>query len=293
MKRKIKLLSTLLILGTISIPFITNKPSNNVAVAFAEEESSLSSEFEKVIYTYENENGTIIITLISETICNIELNSNNEQLEYTMSYSLIGNLLTVYNEFGKATFEVDGTNITNLLSIDKYDTENTETEEKEETNNNQILDNWNKWRETYIEPLLTGVSLSTIVSTILTIFFAIKNKKLNVQNKELNTQVQSQVQETLKLIADFIEESKKILHSVTDQNDLVNNLSNSFASSVEEINKQLTTLYEATAKSEAVKNLLVIMSSIISKLANSSREALKIGISEDINKLADEAKKIK
>lgn len=284
MKKRTKLLGILLMAGFIFLPLSNASSSKNEPMIVLAEEDS-STEFEEVTYTYIgiNGNGSITITLISETECRITLIIDEViEAEEILTYTIEGDILTVYEDDEWLQFKIDGT------TLEPYDYSG--REEDEETENkgvfDELLDELKEYKETYLDPLLGGLTLSTIISVCMTILLAIYNKKINAKHKKDVEEYYDNLKNNMNKIDEVLEMARK-------QNEISNMVINSFSNSVKQIEEQLSKLYSETEKIEYMKNALIGVSKIVSIQASSSKEAIRMGVSEEINQLKAEIEKIK
>ena len=158
-------------------------------------------------------------------------------------------------------------------------------------------ENWfQKNYETYVVPLLGGVSITSILSMIVTIVFTvIKNKKLDQKvlaiSKKANEKYQ-QTEEKLVEVKEILGEVHEI-YQLTLNNEKVNSETKIFLK--EKVKYMVTVVDKNSEKVNKIDNLvkvLTLLTQLQVKVYKQSAEIVKSGIIEDINEIAQLVKKL-
>lgn len=150
--------------------------------------------------------------------------------------------------------------------------------------------------ETYVVPLLSGVSVTSILSMIVTIVFTvIKNKKLDEKvltiTKNAN-EIYQQAENKLVEVKEILGEVHEI-HRLTLNSEKVNSEAKTF---LEEKVKYMVTVVddnsEKVNKIDDLVKVLTLLTQLQVKISKQSAEIVKSGIIEDINEITQLVKKL-
>lgn len=268
-----------------AVMFSTNKPMKSVkaeeavsseVVEQTSEQSTLS--FIEKTYTYICDEGKIEITLMENWKARVVLYREGlEPLEMICDYTLYGNKLIMI---------ANGTECELLLD----DVTMTATEIVEEE---PVVDDWKdkveNWKNTYIVPLISSVSITSILTMLFSVAVAYLNRKTNTFIKEANDKTQEitvkaleKVEEVKKLAGVYIDKTIEVLEKA----DQITN----------EVTKSIKKIKELTEKTEnliVLKQAVLSMCEGLSKIARASEELVKNGVAEELARIESEIKKIK
>lgn len=149
---------------------------------------------------------------------------------------------------------------------------------------------------TFVVPLLSGVSITSVVSALVCILMTLlKNRSLDKKLLEVNKEAEKrkaeaddvykkandkllEVTEVLKLIREVSKDVAEDNALNREVKEYVKKSLSSMLSMIEENNKEVV-------KIEKIKSVLAILVQLEAKVAKQSSEVIKSGIIEDINKL--------
>lgn len=158
-------------------------------------------------------------------------------------------------------------------------------------------ENWfQKNYETYVVPLLSGVSITSILSMIVTIVFTvIKNKKLDqkvLTIAEKANEKYQQAEDKLVEVKEILREVHEI-YQLTLNNEKVNSEIKTFLK--EKVEYMVAVVDENSEKVNKIDDLvkvLTLLTQLQAKVSRQSAETVKNGIIEDINEIAQLVKKL-
>lgn len=232
--------------------------------------------FEQKTYVYEDENVKAILVLLSETEFSLTIGEETKNGTYTRN----GNILTL--TIGESSVDVEINDILGTFG------EPTITEEQPVEEESWLKKNY----ETYVVPLLSGVSITSILSLIVTIVFTvIKDKKLDQKVLMANEKCQ-QAEEKLVEIKEILGEVHEI-HQLTLNSEKVNTEIKTFLK--EKVEYMVTVVDENSEKVNKIDDLskiLTLLTQLQVKVSRQSAEIVKSGIIEDINEIAQLVKKL-
>lgn len=145
----------------------------------------------------------------------------------------------------------------------------------------QIVNIWN----TQIMPLLAGLSVTTVAGFLYAFFNSRKNSKTLIKYQTMIKDVSSKCVELSNYITDLtelIKESNGIFQTTKLETITLGN----------KLMKNVDTMIHDVNSLENTKQILSAMSSIITKIALTSKEVIKSGVGEDITKLDNYIKKL-
>lgn len=187
----------------------------------------------------------------------------------------------------------------NVVMVRAEDGETTEvvetTEEEKETS--AIKEAIEHWKDTYLVPLLSGVSITSVASVGITLVLTIiREKRFSARDKDLKdrsaksealiaeaNQKIAEANATLAMVKEVFEAIKK---TVMENEELRKLLSDKF----KEIEKMLSQNNTEIAKLNKIEPILKILIKLEAKVAMLSKEAVASGIAEDVNELVRLAK---
>lgn len=158
-------------------------------------------------------------------------------------------------------------------------------------------DNWfKKDYETFVVPLLSGVSITSLLSMVVTILFTfIKNKKLDQKvllvTQKANDKYQ-QCEEKLVEIKEILTQVHEIYEMVT-KSEKINDETKTY---LEEKVKYLVTVIDGNServnKIDNLVEIITLLAQLQTKIAKQSDDVVKSGIVEDIDEITTLVKKL-
>lgn len=278
---KIVLLTSVLALAGVSTTAACLSASINqpAITVYAEE------EFEQKAYTLTDGETVLTLTLLTETECSLRRQILAEGKDETImaTYVRDGNIVTItYNE-EQIVIEVND----ETMTFGEYIPPVVGDEE------NVFEELWSKfeaWKETYLVPLLSGVSITTIVTLLINVILTIVREKRATKRENTASEEHehaealiAQAYAVIALVKDVFEHIKtQVL-----QNDALKQL---IENKLNELEKLLNKNSREITKINKIEPILKILVQIQGKLALVNENAIASGITADINELIRLAK---
>ena len=187
-----------------------------------------------------------------------------------------------------------------ISSEDEPETADSEEEvevpaESESTIAKKVLE----FKDTFLIPLLSGVSLSTILGMAVSAAFAFKNGRVVKVLKEANSQFE-------RFANDKLQQAEQLINIANEQLEKAEEISNRMIEKAEEINGRVENLILATqslvsnfeslatntSKMLAIKECVVLLIEIQAELAKINPKAISSGIVEQLAFLEEQAKNL-
>lgn len=270
MKKKLFLLPLLALGALFGMSCVSNSP---VAVRAEEVVEVEEPAFEEKTYTYVCDKGTITVILKSANELELIMTSNEGEVrQATCSYIRVGNVITM-DLFGQE-FKIEVNDET--LAFIEY------VEEQAE----DWQDKLNEFKETYLAPLLGGVSITSVVSALISIVLAIINRKTNGKIKESN-------KETIDLSVSVLKSAANLIDEMKEFNSISEETRKQFKEATDNLLKNVVELSGKTEQMLKIKDCVNQLVLIEEKIASHSKELVASGVAEDIHKLIEDVNNIK
>lgn len=231
-------------------------------------------EFVEKTYTFECPDGTAVIVLKSPNECEITLTYNGEEpVTKTFSCVRVGNVLTIDFDGEEMRVELNDETMTFIEYIEELSDEDKLTED-EKTFKEWAVEKW----ETFVAPLVGGISLTAILSFAMTMFFNwLKNKKLDEKLVDVKNNLNEcqLILKTLTGIYDNVKETREINEETQG----------ALKEAVEKILSMLNLNNEKMDKIEKIQPILKLLVELETKVAKASDEAIKAGIIDDVREI--------
>ena len=278
MKKWLKLLFGTLFIGVVC-SFAYLRDSTN-ACAYAEADEV----FEEKTYTYVEEGkGEATIILTSETECVMTLvEEGKEPVSYNCTYTLDGDVLT----FNYATFSETVVLNNENMTFGEY----VEPSQEED---------WfkAKW-ETYIVPLFGGVSLTAIVSFVATLLMNhFKTKRLDkkvedmengwLKKEERYNNLLVEADNKLLAIGQIATTMTNVYNLVLESNKVDTETKTYLQEKCDVLVTKINLVTDSTNKIDGLKRAIALQTQLFIKVAKTMPEAVKSGIINDLNKIAE------
>ena len=154
--------------------------------------------------------------------------------------------------------------------------------------------NWETFKDTYLVPMFSGISISSILGTVVSLVIAFVYKKAV---KELKAKLESQnidyrekalvIEEKVKAT---IEQVNTVLEFVKHERELTVEMKETVIAQTNAVVNKLAELTNTTEKLAEVKVIIAQLNEIIGKIAESNKELVANGTAEEINKLLEQLK---
>lgn len=146
--------------------------------------------------------------------------------------------------------------------------------------------------DSFVAPLLTGVSITSIVSLLVSVIFAYLNRKNNKNNAEIQKTNREDIKTTIQMFNEYKISSDKIIKELKTQNQVSKETKNEFVKNSEALLKQCEQMTKDVEHLEGLKEVMVDLATIISKIARSSNQLVSSGVAKDVTKLEEHIRKL-
>lgn len=173
------------------------------------------------------------------------------------------------------------------------ETETTDpTQEDDKTIGDKIKDEISNFKDTYLVPLLSGVSITSVLGAIFSLIMAILNRKNNKKSNDEIIESSKQVANVAALATKIIQVTMQIMDEIKNQNAIAENTRLEFQQSSKALFEEIATLTNKTEELQNLKPILATLATIDSKIALCSSEVIKNGLGTDIATLAEQIKSL-
>ena len=165
-------------------------------------------------------------------------------------------------------------------------------EQPQEKEGEKISEKLVAFRDTYLVPLVTGVSLTSVLSTVFSIAMAInayKNKKTIIEE---NNKTRKQCLEMLVMAKQVVETANALTLSIMDDKKVSEETKQAFMKQTKMINDSIDKLTQETEKVLQIKPCVIMLIQLMTDLAKVNPQAVSSGVLETIEQLNQQAKKM-
>lgn len=245
------------------------------------------TEETKVYEHYKDENNYATLVLRENGICTLSLKESGIEDSITCFYTLNENVCVVTYEGEHINLLLDSSNMS-FSYIPKQDLECDEVPPTHEEKN--IVDKVEDAYNTYIAPLLAGVGITSILSAVVSIAFAVKNRKdkKNIKDnsttttKNANTIIEKA--EELYKVCNSLKEMCEKDHTLSKEViDVFNEKAKLITNDISSLQKDVSNLFE-------IKAYVLNMAQIMSTMASHIPELRESGCAEEIEKIVNKIK---
>lgn len=172
------------------------------------------------------------------------------------------------------------------------DTTDTTQVEDDKTLGDKIKDEITNFKDTYLVPLLSGVSITSVLGAIFSLIMAIINRKCNQKSNSELIESSKQLASVATLATQIIQVTMQIMDEIKAQNLIAENTRLEFQKSSKILFNQIASLTHKTEELQGLKPILATLATIDSKIALCSSEVVKSGLGTDIALLAEQIKSL-
>jgi len=156
----------------------------------------------------------------------------------------------------------------------------------------QIKNNIQEAWDTYVAPLMTGVSITAMISLIVNVILGYLNHKNSKFSKENVAKSVEEISEVYKLYMEYKSSNEKIIEELKNQTTLSEETKTEFLNKSNALLNKCAEVINKTEKLESLKVVMTDLATIIAKLSLASKEMVKAGITEDVAKLEEHIKEL-
>lgn len=162
----------------------------------------------------------------------------------------------------------------------------------EESESTSGKDKIKQYFDEFIAPLFVGVTGASIFGSILSICVAILNRQNNKKSREEVTKSHQEIIDITTKAADVIKSVGAILNTLEDQNEVTEELKQSFLNSTNSLLEKIGKLTLKTEDLMQLKQIIVTQARIQSKIALSTKDVVASGVGEEIRTLSEQIKQL-
>lgn len=202
--------------------------------------------------------------------------------------ALIFSVFSLTRLNGNQQMEVHAEEVTSeVIASESYQTD---ANQNEENMGDKIKDEISNFKDTYLVPLLSGVSLTSVIGALFSLLMAFINRKNNKKSNEELIQSSKQVERVVELAISIIKTTTQIMEEIQTQNKIAENTRMDFQKSAKELLDKVSELTKETQALQKLKPIMVSLATIDSKMALSNANVIKNGLGEDISELSEQIK---
>lgn len=168
----------------------------------------------------------------------------------------------------------------------------TSEEQPQEKEGEKISEKLVAFRDTYLVPLVTGVSLTSVLSVVFSIVMAINSYKNKKSIIEENNKMRTQCLEMLVMAKQVVETANALTLSIMDDKKVSEETKQAFMNQTKIINDSIDELTQETEKVLQIKPCVIMLIQLMTDLAKVNPQAVSSGILETIEQLNQQAKKM-
>lgn len=267
----------LLLVPFLALGLVVGGLSMKSAPTAVHAEEIVEVEVAEETFTCEEDGNKATLVLKSDYTFSMTLEAA-DGLSNTVSGSYTRNENIVTLVFGGSTID---------LSLDVINHTFGDVEELTPSENSEesVSDKISNFKDTYLVPLLSGVSIASLVSIFLSILGFVLNRKFKHERKESEDVVLGSV---LNLISKFTE----LLTEISTTNALSKDTAKAFTTECDNLLKQFEFTKDIPTTMAKVAKCEVAIANIVSKIAAHSKDLVSCGIAEDCQAVVNELKGI-
>lgn len=162
----------------------------------------------------------------------------------------------------------------------------------EEESESKIKDAMLNFKDTFLVPLVSTLSLSTLVGAGVSIAVALLNKKNNNELKEKVLETQKQVACALKAVEDTVTIADKIIERTKNINERLDEAFKKLDDNTGEMVEKTAQLVSSSEKMLEIKKCVVMLVEVQSEIVKHDPQAISNGLAKRISEINEQAKKM-
>lgn len=144
----------------------------------------------------------------------------------------------------------------------------------------------------FVAPLLTGVSITSIVSLLINVILTCLNRKNNKNNAAIQKENREDILNTIQRFKEYKDTSDKVLNELKTQNQISVETKNAFVKQSQDLLEQCKLMTKNVEHLEGLKEVMVDLATIIGKIARSSNQLVSDGIAKDVSILEEHIRQL-
>lgn len=165
-------------------------------------------------------------------------------------------------------------------------------EPAEEKPESKIKDAMLNFKDTFLVPLVSTLSISTLVSAGVSLAVALLNKKNNNALKEKVLETQKQVACALKVVEDTVTIADKIIERTKNISERLEEAFKKMDDNNGEIIEKTAQLVSSSEKMLEIKKCVVMLVEVQSEIVKHDPQAISNGLAKRISEINEQAKKM-
>lgn len=138
---------------------------------------------------------------------------------------------------------------------------------------------------TYLVPLLSGVSITSVVGMLVSVVFACLNRRTNKLIKQSN-------KETIELSMEILKNSTNLINELNESNSISKVTRDQFVENTTALSEKVAGLTDKTEELLKMKAILITLVEVQKELAKIDPKAITSGVSQAIEKLNEQIKSL-
>lgn len=167
-----------------------------------------------------------------------------------------------------------------------------EEEQEQEEEKNVIVEKINNFKDTFLVPLLSGVSATAVVGAAFSFLVSLKNRKTYNLLKQKSDEVLGRAVVVSQQLVQYVEDATKVLNNGIEQCNLLCAQVSSLISRFENSNQQIEELKTDVSKMLGVRECMLMLVKIQSEMAKINPKAVSEGIVKQIAMIEEQAEQM-
>ena len=164
--------------------------------------------------------------------------------------------------------------------------------EEDKVTREEIEQKITAFKDTYLVPLLSGVSITTIISCGLTILFAFKNRKTNTLIAKVNAITQEQAKKAIDCVKEIEDQANLLLEQAQMYKDLAFEMKDRAIEQSKVMLNQVNELKGEVEKLFEMKACMIMLINTQVELAKINPQVVSSGVVKQLEALNEQAKKL-
>lgn len=202
---------------------------------------------------------------------------------------------------GEETSEVEDTSSSEQEELSSYEEPTEQVEESKQ--DNEITEKIKQFKDTYLVPILSGVSVTSILSAVFTISLSLINRNTNKKISEANATTQANVVKALEIAEakisatiEYVNKMCALVNKTIEQAEATKQIGaemfDMLKAKYSELLDEVKDLTDSTEKMLVMKKCMVMLINIEAELAKTNPHAISSGVVKQIAAINEEAKKM-
>lgn len=165
-------------------------------------------------------------------------------------------------------------------------------EEPEEDVSKEIAAKLNVFKDTFLVPLVSGVSITNLISCAVAIIFAYKNRKTNENINNSNNKTQELSLKAIEAAVALKKSAELLIEKVQNDSALTTEMKQDIFEQANFIRNNFDNFAKEVEKMLEIKTCVLMLIQVQAKLAETNPQAVSSGVMKQISELNEQAKKL-